>query len=88
MTPFTASAPTAPDAPTAAKASSTSIAVHWAAPADDGGSAVTGWRPNAQSASVDISGLPNGVYQCVGVLVNSKGETETKPLKVTVSIKE
>ncbi|HZW41387.1 MAG TPA: fibronectin type III domain-containing protein, partial [Agromyces sp.] len=202
VTPFTATAPTAPDAPTAAKASSTSIAVQWAAPADDGGSALTGYRvyevggtapvcevastvtdctveglalasshafqvaavsavgegprsnasavvtlpevpdddgavtvpakaelsasngpkdgtftidmklkkgenaslfklyengvlvatkwltpssPNPQNASVDISGLQNGVYQYVGVLVNSKGQTSTKPLKVTVS---
>src|SRR4029453_2889671 len=197
VTPFTATAPTAPDAPTAAKATATSIAVHWAAPADDGGSVLTGCRvyenggtapvcevvasvtdctveglalasshayrvaavnavgegarsdtsavvplpevpddgavagpgtaglatsngpkggtfkvdmtmkkgengslfklyengvlvatqwltpssPNAQTASVDISGLRNGVYQYVGVLVNSKGRTETKPLK-------
>jgi len=41
--------------------------------------------PNPQTASVDISGLQNGVYQYVGVLVNSKGQTSTKPLKVTVS---
>ena len=201
VTPFTATAPTAPDAPTAARATATSIAVHWAAPADDGGSALTGYRvyenggtapvcevavsvtdctveglalgsshayrvaavnavgegarsdasavvtlpevpddgavavpgkavlstsngpkdgdftvdmslrrgengslfklyengvlvstqwltpssPNPQSASVHISGLQNGVYQYVGVLVNSKGQTATKPLKVTVT---
>jgi levanase len=40
---------------------------------------------NAQSASVDISGKPNGEYKYVGVLVNSKGSTETPPLTVKVT---
>ncbi|GAA1960807.1 fibronectin type III domain-containing protein [Agromyces allii] len=40
--------------------------------------------PKAQTATVDISGLGNGVYQYVGVLVNSKGQTSTAPLTVQV----
>ena len=42
-------------------------------------------EPEPAERIVDISGLQNGVFQYVGVLVNSKGQTETKPLKVTVS---
>lgn len=46
--------------------------------------ALTMGSPKAQSASVDISGLPNGTYEYVGVLANTKGETSTAPLTVQV----
>ena len=41
--------------------------------------------PEAQSATVDVSGLGNGDYEYVGVLVNSKGQTKTEPLTVRVT---
>ncbi|WP_203970580.1 chitinase N-terminal domain-containing protein [Planotetraspora silvatica] len=40
---------------------------------------------DAQNVSVDISGRPNGEYKYTGVLVNSKGSTETAPLTVKVT---
>jgi len=40
--------------------------------------------PGAQTAVVDITGLSNGTYQFTGVLVNSKGSTQTQPLVVVV----
>ncbi|WP_402840531.1 fibronectin type III domain-containing protein [Microbacterium sp. GXS0129] len=41
--------------------------------------------PQAQRATVDISGLGNGTYVFTGELVNSKGTTATKPLTVKVT---
>ncbi|QAY72022.1 hypothetical protein ET445_00430 [Agromyces protaetiae] len=41
--------------------------------------------PGAQTASVRISGLHNGVYQYTGELVNSKGATRVQPVTVQVS---
>ena len=64
VTPFTATAPTAPDAPTAAKASSTSIAVHWAAPADDGGSALTGYRVYQIGGTAPVCEVAATVTDC------------------------
>ena len=64
VTPFTATAPTAPDAPTAAKASSTSIAVHWAAPADDGGSALTGYRVYENGGTAPVCEVAASVTDC------------------------
>ena len=64
VTPFTATAPTAPDAPTAAKASSTSIAVRWAAPADDGGSALTGYRVYELGGTVPVCEVAATVTDC------------------------
>jgi len=41
--------------------------------------------PGAQSAAVDIAGLPNGTYAFTGELLNSKGATATQSLTVKVT---
>ncbi|WP_164863468.1 glycoside hydrolase family 2 TIM barrel-domain containing protein [Agromyces sp. LHK192] len=46
---------------------------------------LTWGTPAAQSASVEIHGLRNGVYQYTGELENSKGVTRVEPLTVQVT---
>ncbi|MGW4114674.1 glycosyl hydrolase 53 family protein [Actinosynnema sp. NPDC004786] len=40
---------------------------------------------NAQSASVPVTGKPNGAYVYTGELVNSRGRTAVRPVTVTVT---
>ncbi|MFG6503059.1 fibronectin type III domain-containing protein [Microbacterium sp. P05] len=41
--------------------------------------------PMAQRKVIEVAALANGTYEFVGVLVNSKGSTESRPLTVTVT---